>query len=162
MNARIILTIFIFYLAGCSDNNSDLNGFSERKNHQDTLIYASHPNYSIALDFINSYVKFCDNRDVKILRESWLKEQKITSSFMISYDELVTKNEKLDPEFILDFDPIFDAQDYPDKGFEIYKIDSINHTVVLQGVEWTEFKLLIKLNEENKQWLVDGVGAINK
>lgn len=68
---------------------------------------------------------------------------------------------KADPEIGLDADPIFDAQDYPDKGFELETFDSKTNYLVVKGKNWTDFKLRIKMVLENDRWLVDGCGIIN-
>lgn len=59
----------------------------------------------------------------------------------------------------LGFDPIFDAQDYPDKGFKIDKQDSTY--VIVKGINWPDFRLSLRLTFEDRQWLVDGAGVIN-
>lgn len=60
----------------------------------------------------------------------------------------------------LDFDPIFDAQDFPDEGFIILSHDSSGY-VTLQGKDWPEFTVVAKVAWENNTWLVDGTGVIN-
>jgi len=67
---------------------------------------------------------------------------------------------KVDPELGLDEDPIFDAQNYPDKGFELAAFDSKTNYVVVKGKNWPDFKLTLKMVAENNTWLVDGCGLI--
>jgi hypothetical protein len=66
-----------------------------------------------------------------------------------------------EPEVGLDFDPILDAQDYPDKGFELESLDEKTNYLTVRGKDWADFKLTIKIIEENGNWLVDGCGIIN-
>jgi len=66
-----------------------------------------------------------------------------------------------DPEIGLGFDPILDAQDYPDKGFEIVHSDSTNEFVTVRGIDWPEFLLVLRLANHENKWLVDGSGVIN-
>nr|MBP6315517.1 hypothetical protein [Chitinophagaceae bacterium] len=68
---------------------------------------------------------------------------------------------KQDPELGLGFDPIFDAQDYPEKGFELVSFDEKTNFIVVKGKDWADFKLTLKMVEENEQWLVEGCGIIN-
>ena len=68
---------------------------------------------------------------------------------------------KIEPELGLDFDLIFDAQDYPDEGFELESFDNKTNYVVVKGKNWTDFRLTIKMVLENNKWLVDGCGIIN-
>jgi len=58
-------------------------------------------------------------------------------------------------------DPIFDAQDYPSKGFELESIDETTNYLTMKGKDWSEFKLTMKVVEENGKWLVDGCGIVN-
>ena len=58
-------------------------------------------------------------------------------------------------------DPIFDAQDYPDQGFELDSFDSETNFIVVKGKNMSDFKLTIKMVNENENWLVDGCGMIN-
>ena len=68
---------------------------------------------------------------------------------------------KIEPDLGLDVDPIFDAQDYPDKGFDLESFDRKTNFVVVKGKDWADFKLTLKMVLENENWLVDGCGIIN-
>ena len=68
---------------------------------------------------------------------------------------------KADPELGLDADPVLDAQDFPEKGFELNNCDSTAGYVSVKGKDWKDFFLVLKVVHENNQWLVDGVGIIN-
>lgn len=61
----------------------------------------------------------------------------------------------------LDSDPILDAQDFPDKGFELVNCDSTAGFVTIRGKEWKDFILTVKVVDQNNKWLVDGAGVIN-
>jgi hypothetical protein len=69
--------------------------------------------------------------------------------------------QKKDPELGLDSDPVFDAQDFPEKGFSILKVDTLSQYVTVVGNDWKEFELVLKVERENNKWLVDGAGVIN-
>lgn len=56
------------------------------------------------------------------------------------------------------FDPVLDAQDWPYK-LEIY--ETKDEYLIVNGVNWTNFKLALKMKFEDSKWLVDGAGIIN-
>jgi len=117
-------------------------------------------NANVALKFMDSYVKFCNNRQTD--EGNWVKNNKLlTDRFKSTYKKIMDDANKADPELGLDFDPIFDAQDYPDKGFKIIKYDSASGFVILCGKDWKEFTVTVKVVFQNNKWLVDGVGIIN-
>ena len=68
---------------------------------------------------------------------------------------------KVEPEVGLDFDPIVDGQDFPDKGFKIKSIDKATGLVTLQGIDWQDFEVVLKVVNENDKSLVNGSGIIN-
>lgn len=112
----------------------------------------------VALEVMNAYVANCNAlKDA----EKWLENQKLlTDDFKNDYKKMMKEAWENDPEMGLGFDPILDAQDFPEKGFEIKSVDSKTGLVVLQGVDWPDFIVATKLVEVNGKWLVDGAGAI--
>lgn len=116
----------------------------------------------IALKFINSYVDNCNKMNASIGVLEWVNSNSLASNrFKAELKKIVEEAHKGDPEMGLEADPIFDAQDYPDKGFELESFDSKTNFVVVKGKNWTDFKLTMKLVLENDNWLVDGCGTIN-
>ncbi len=108
----------------------------------------------IAEEFANSYVAYSNDRKNPMNTLEWLESQpmaseRFKSSLQAFYNEM---------EFV-DADPILDAQDHPEKGFEVVKVDS--HYVTLKGVDWERFKMVVRLAESNGKWVIDGAGAIN-
>ena len=78
----------------------------------------------IALDFINKYVEYCNDRNSELGLIEWISEQpNVTENFKLELKRIILEAKKQDPELGLGFDPIFDAQDYPDSGFELEKSD---------------------------------------
>lgn len=115
-----------------------------------------------ALIFINSYVKNVNKtkRAVGIL--DWVNSNKLsTAGFKKELQRIVDEAYENDPELGLEADPIFDAQDYPDKGFEIESFDETSNDLIMKGMDWADFKLTMKIKNENGAWLVDGCGRIN-
>jgi hypothetical protein len=120
-------------------------------------------NAAIANQFINSYIKYNNavyQQKTKQTVLEWLHTNKtITQNFTQSYQQLVAQAEKEDPELGLDFDPILDAQDYPEQGVKIVNCEAQSGFVTLAGKdkEWESFKVVV--NVLNKR--VDGAGVIN-
>lgn len=113
---------------------------------------------SLAVSFVNGYI---DNRDeLRSLDEigAWVAASPyVTDNFKMAIkSEIIDINNE--PETNLDADIIFNAQDYPDEGLELESFDKKKGQVVLRGKRWKDFKLKIKLVEENGKWLVDDCG----
>ena len=116
----------------------------------------------IALDFINKYVEYCNDRNSELGLIEWISEQpNVTENFKLELKRIILEAKKQDPELGLGFDPIFDAQDYPDSGFELEKSVKKSEFITVKGKEWSDFKLKIKMELKNEQWLVNGIGIIN-
>lgn len=127
----------------------------------ETSISNSKSNTSVALQFINDYVAFCSSKQ-RIKLNQWVGNNKLlTNHFKSAYIKLVNSALKSDPELGLDFDPILDAQDYPEKGFNIINYDSATGYVTLNGKDWPAFVLVIRIVKQGNKWLVDGSGVIN-
>jgi hypothetical protein len=115
-----------------------------------------------ALIFLNSYVDNCNKMKGSIGVVEWVNANKLTTNnFRTELKRIMDEANKLEPEIGLDADPIFDAQDYPDKGFELDSFDSETNYIVVKGKNWPDFKLTIKMVSENDDWLVEGCGMIN-
>jgi hypothetical protein len=116
----------------------------------------------IAVKFINSYVDNCNKIKESIGVVEWVNSNNMTTNrFKKELKTIMEEAYKIEPDLGLDADPIFDAQDYPDKGFELESFDSKTNFVVVKGKDWTDFKLTLKMVLENDNWLVDGCGIIN-
>jgi len=128
---------------------------------QSTIVGQENPIIN-ALSFINSYVDNCNKMKESIELVQWVNSNKLTTTnFRTELKRVMSQAKKVEPEIGLDADPIFDAQDYPDKGFELDSFDSKTNYIVIKGKNWPDFKLTIKMVLENDDWLVDGCGIIN-
>jgi hypothetical protein len=117
--------------------------------------------FNVALRFINDYNDLFSKHTARREINRWIESTELaTDSFKSTYKNMVDSAEKADPEYGLGFDPILDAQDNPDKGFEILKADTITRYVTVQGKDW-KVKLVLKIAYINNKWLVDGSGVIN-
>ena len=115
-----------------------------------------------ALRFANSYIGNTGNINQQKTDSSWLYvNTTLTEIFKSKYRMLVDSANKADPEFGLGFDPILDAQDFPDKGFEMKDCKPESGYVTLQGKDWKDFYLVIKVIQQDNIWKVDGSGVIN-
>lgn len=121
------------------------------------------PDFTVALQFINDYAAFCEpGSKQKLSDKNWIQHNPLlTKNFKDRYKAILDSAKLIDPELGLGFDPIFDAQDFPDKGFSILKTDAPGNYVTVVGTDWKEFELVLKLAFINNKWLVDGAGIIN-
>ncbi len=118
--------------------------------------------YDKALTFINGYVDNCNKMGEAIDIVDWVNSNDLTTNdFKVELKRILDEANKKEPEVGLDFDPILDAQDFPDKGFELESADEKTNYLTVRGKDWENFKLTIKIIEKNRDWLVDGCGIIN-
>ncbi|WP_321331530.1 hypothetical protein [uncultured Bacteroides sp.] len=152
-----LIFILIFALISFSCN-AQINGKSKAQivTTDSNLV----PDSGVALQFINEYVTFCSQQIS--LDSNWIKKnQLLTGKFKTTYNNLINSAIKSDPEIGLDFDPILDAQDYPEQGFELVNCDNKAGFITLKGKDWPDFLLVIKVVRQDNKWLVDGSGVIN-
>lgn len=115
----------------------------------------------VGLQFINDYVKNCnDGNPIELL--DWLDSNMlVTAKFKSELKRIIDDAYQVDSEIGLGFDPIFNAQDYPDEGFEVDSFDKKSGYLIVKGKKWTDFKLTMKLVNQQNHYLVDGCGVIN-
>lgn len=146
MKFLLITILFTFVSCGTPTNNPDNSTGEKEMDPQ------------IALDVMNDYVENCNARKDS---DKWVENQKLlTDDFKKDYRKMMEDAWKDDPEMGLGFDPIFNAQDYPEKGFEIKSVDSKTGLVTLQGIDWPDFNVVTRLTKVNGMWLLDGAGVI--
>ena len=116
----------------------------------------------IAVDFINHYVEYCNDLNSEQGLIEWVFEQQnVSKYFKTELKRVVTEAEKKEPELGLGFDPIFNAQDYPENGFELDQWDNKSKFLTVKSKDSSDFKLKIKMIRENEIWFVNGIGIIN-
>lgn len=157
MNKLLFFSFFVFLFVSCTENQTTKNL------HQSPDIENSvEAQKSVALKFINDYVENANLMGKAIETRKWVAQNTlVTESFKKTVTTMIDEAEKDDPELGLGFDPIFDAQDYPEEGFQAEQIDEKTNLVTVSGKKWNDFKLKIKLILINGNWLVDGAGAVN-
>ena len=123
------------------------------------------PQANAAVRFMNEYKQYADDvmhNKTKEVAGRWIQRNtKITRSFKNSYKKIVRDAQKAEPEMGLGFDPVFDAQDYPDRGFKMLTCDERTNLVTLQGIGEENFRLVVKTVKTDKGSLVDGAGVVN-
>lgn len=112
----------------------------------------------ISLEVLNDYVANCN--DLKDPGKWVENHQLLSKDFKKDYKEMITQAYKDDPELGLGFDPIFNAQDYPEKGFKISSVLLEKRMVILEGIDMPTFTVATKLVEINGEWFLDGAGVI--
>ncbi|UKM63468.1 hypothetical protein GSB9_00010 [Flavobacteriaceae bacterium GSB9] len=118
---------------------------------------------NIALNFINGYTEKYNQIDNRIELTEWIDSNKnVSQNFKDELKKIIDEANKADPEYGLGFDPIFNAQDYPNKGFKLIDFDTILGIVnVKDKILENGFRMKIKLIKENNKWLINGCGIIN-
>ncbi|NDV60554.1 hypothetical protein [Bacteroides sp. 519] len=116
-----------------------------------------------ALIFINGYTENANKLNESLTMIEWVELHKglTTQSFRLALKKIIDDAYQEDPELGLGFDPVFDAQDYPDKGFEVDSFDEQTNHLTVRGKDWPDFKVTMRVVKENEQWLVDGCGVVN-
>jgi hypothetical protein len=116
----------------------------------------------VALKFVNDYVVNCNKMKGQIGIVEWVNSnENVSQEFKEQLVKMIEDAYKSEFEYGLGFDPIFDAQDYPDDGFKLAKFDSISNYLTVEAKTWKGFAIKMKIKEVNNKWLVDGCGVIN-
>jgi hypothetical protein len=115
-----------------------------------------------ALSFLNAYVDNCNLMSESIGVIDWVNASDlVTSDFKSELQKLMDEAYAADPELGLGADPIFNAQDWPEEGFELDTTDDKANLITAKGINWPDFKVTVKVIEENGIWMVDGCGMVN-
>jgi hypothetical protein len=116
----------------------------------------------VALKFINDYVVNCNKMKEQIGIVEWVNSnQDVSQEFKGELTKMIEDAYKSEPDYGLGFDPIFDAQDYPDDGFKLTEFDSISNYLTVEAKTWKGFVIKMKIKKANNKWFVDGCGVIN-
>ena len=157
---QIIIGLNILLITSCGQSHETTN--TKKTDATEAMPQNTQLPAEQALKFINSYVNNCNKMKESLGVIEWTNANGLTTiNFKKELKTLVENAYKQDPELGLGFDPIFDAQDYPEKGFELVSFDEKTNFIVVKGKDWADFKLTLKMVEENEQWLVEGCGINN-
>lgn len=151
-----ITTLFLFI--SCS---SDTKTTTETFTTESTTDINNNP-VDYALTFINGYVDSCNKMNESIGIVEWVRSSQLASDhFKTELEKIIADANEKDPEMGLGFDPIFDAQDYPDEGFELDTFGDKTNYIIVKGKNMPDFRLTMSMVDENGIWLVDGCGIVN-
>lgn len=114
----------------------------------------------VAIQFINDYITHLNSSDGMGMVEWVNKNELVTDGFKEALEELVEEAEAENPEMGLDYDPILNAQDFPD-GFELESFDERMGIVTLKGIDFDSFKLELTVIEVEGKLQVNGCGDVN-
>lgn len=116
----------------------------------------------VAIHFLNDYTEYCNKRFPLGINKKWIESNDaLTDDFKSTYKQVLDSAFKVEPELGLGFNPIFSAQDYPEKGFELLDFNNSTQTIIVQGIGYNEFQLRLKMKQYKNKWFVDGCGVIN-
>ncbi len=169
---HIILIIIISALFACNSSPQTTSNSVETSELVDTtsteleqpepIESQTEPNPEIAVNFINSYVENANKmREAVEIREWVNSSELVTDNFKTDLVNMINGAFEREPGYGLGFDPILDAQDYPEEGFLLSNYDSTLNIATVTGKQWISFVLNIKLTNQNDRTLVDGCGVVN-
>lgn len=154
----LMLTLIVFGTYGCGEETN--SGIDTKT----TTVSVSQKDSRVenALDFINAYNDNSSKLNKAVGTIEWVNANALTTrEFKAALGKLIHEAYAIDPEMGLGADPIFDAQDSPTQGFELEYFDEKTNYLIVKGKDWPEFRLSMKVIEENGEWLVDGCGMVN-
>jgi len=155
--ASMPFTIIFFVSFGQGENE---NRDSLTRTSQQTVSQKSNK-VANALKFINGYMENSNKMAGRVDIVEWVNSNNLsTEHFKAQLKKIIDGAYKAEPEIGLGFDPILDAQDNP-AGFELETFDEKTNYLTVRGTDLIEFKLTMKVIEENGNWLVDGCGIVN-
>ena len=157
MKKLIFLISLSFCIISCTQNPGDKT--SETKESKDSLTSGD---LDFALEFINGYIDNLNKGEDQIDMLDWANSNKlVTPEFKKDLLRIIDEANREDPDWGLGYDPILNAQDYPQSGFEIVSFDPVSNLIYFQGIDWDDFKLTLMAKRVDGVWLVDGCGDVN-
>ena len=116
----------------------------------------------VAVDFLNGYIQYCnsdnENKDIVEYTQS---SPLVTNNFKAEVKKIIEDAFAAEPEIGLGFDPLFDAQDYPDEGVELLDFNAETGYLMVKGKKWKDFRVAMKVIAQDGKTLVDGCGVVN-
>lgn len=149
----IVLVFTVCYSCGTEETNYRSEATSRNLRNRDAAI-------STAVNFVNDYVTYNDSAGVRASPKDWLAAQpNVTEMFKQKLKEVVDAAQV--QESGLDADPILNAQDFPERGFEFDSSDSTAKFIVVRAIGQPEFKVTVKVIGQQGKFWVDGCGVVN-
>lgn len=164
-----LIPILLVFLASCSSAQEETEELesseTEVSETQDTETGNSSSvelDSQVAVDFMNSYIDNWNKMAKAVEMVKWTEASPLaTLNLKNALKKMVADAKREDPEMGLGFDPLFDAQDYPDEGVVLASFDKETGVALLKGVNWDTYEVAVKLVVENDKVLVDGCGVVN-
>ena len=162
MKKLIFLISMSFCIISCTQNAGNKSPETLGGNIAESGDTLTEDNLDFALEFINGYVDNLNKQEDQIELLAWANSNKlVTADFRKDLSRIIDEANREDPDWGLGYDPILNAQDYPESGFEIVSFDPISNLIYFQGIDWDGFKLTLKAKSVDGAWLVDGCGDVN-
>lgn len=156
--STIILSAGLLVLVACSESKES----DAVVKQEEALQINENQAVEVALSFVNAYVVNCNQMSKALAVEEWVAmNTQTTMEFKAALTNLVNEAKKNNPEIGLEADPILNAQDYPENGFELESLDQTVNIIHLKGKGQPEFKLTLQMKQENGAWLVNSCGMVN-
>ena len=155
---KLLSTLFLALLiTACQDKetNKTTDATEQKSNLSDTF-----EGTAVAEKFINDYVANCNKMNEAVPTLDWIMANPDASpEFKKAAKKLIEDAYKDDPELGLGYDPIFNAQDYPEDGFIISSGEPGKMTAEGKGME--NFTVPMSAQKINGRWMVTLCGDIN-
>ncbi|MFV0305941.1 MAG: hypothetical protein ACK5IC_10730 [Moheibacter sp.] len=120
------------------------------------------PKSKLADEFINGYVKNIMKMNEALEIIEWVNSNNLsTNSFKSNLTQIINQAYEKEPDYGLGFDPVLDGNDFPDDGFQLDMIKPNSNFLIFSGIGWEEYKVMVKVEKVDNQWLVDGCGIVN-
>jgi len=162
MTRRIFAILISILFISCTQTRDRNSREITSENKTEVAVSANSAKIDNALKFINDYVVNCNKMNKAIRTTDWVNSNQLaTENFKSELTRIMNEASKTDPESGLDFDPIFDAQDFPDNGFVLESFDTTSNFLIVKGKDENQFRLTMKVRKENEKWLVEGCGIVN-
>lgn len=173
--AKIVGVFIVGCLVACQSNsakpqqeNTVQNKIAVEDSSKDIQAVAedSSKGVEVALLFINDYVEHCMRIGEKEGTDEWLESNSfISKNFLYAWQTILNNSYKEDAykEDHGYSDPILNwyVYDLPNEGFELESFNTLTGYCIVRGKKWKEFRLAMKIINENGKCLVDGCGSVN-
>ncbi len=155
----IILSTSLLALVACTESKEHTDTATKQ---EEAVTVNENQAVEVALSFVNAYVVNCNQMGKALAVEEWVTmNTQTTFEFKAALTNLVNEAKKNDPEMGLEADPIFNAQDYPENGFELESLDKTGNIIHLKGKGQPDYKLTLQMKQDNGAWLVNSCGMVN-
>jgi hypothetical protein len=158
----VYILLFSFACSQPSKGNTQQEISIPEPKKSEQVVKSYNVNPQIAVDFINAYIDNLEKMGNGVEIRKWSRTSGlVTANFISDLENLITEAYEREPDYGLGFDPILDAQDYPDGGFKLLNFDETSGLTTVIGMKDENFQINLLLINQNGQTLVDGCGVVN-